>query len=118
MSGGWTLAIVSALAVATLVALWRPLLALLLAGAVTVAFVASFRVHDQPLGRVRNRLSGCLRERVAWRPFLIYYTRASDLRLACTSALCRRASAVAVWLKCDVIFTMPSSRRHRFHRFR
>jgi hypothetical protein len=42
MSGGWTLGIVSALAVATLVALWRPLLALLLAGAVTVAFVASF----------------------------------------------------------------------------
>jgi hypothetical protein len=54
----WTVAIVAALAVATLVALWRPTLALLLAGPVVLAFFASAAFTINHWGECETGCSG------------------------------------------------------------
>jgi hypothetical protein len=58
MAWSWTVVIVSALAVATLVALWRPTLALLLAGPAALAFFASFAFTINHWGECEEGCSG------------------------------------------------------------
>ena len=58
MAWSWTVALVSALAVATLVALWRPKLALLLAGPAALAFLASAAFTINHWGECEEGCSG------------------------------------------------------------